>query len=191
MDGRGFDKLTRDLATGRTRRSVLRGLIGGGAAVLAAKAGTALADPEDNVLICHFTASETNPYELISVAPEAAEARIAHGDLHAKCKSEEFCKCPIKCPELCERDNQCCDGFICIILKEGGTGICEPQKCINPETCNNDNQCCPGHVCTGKGICGHEECFNPKTCKNDHDCCPGSTCIEESEFGQKVCTFVK
>jgi hypothetical protein len=54
MDGRGFDDLVRRLATGRSRRSVLRGMIGGGAALVAARAGTTLADLPAIVDVCQL-----------------------------------------------------------------------------------------------------------------------------------------
>lgn len=57
MDGNGFDDLTRRLATGRSRRSVLRGIVGGGAALAAARAGTSLAAPEPKVDVCHWDAA--------------------------------------------------------------------------------------------------------------------------------------
>ena len=77
MDGNGFDELTRRLATGRSRRSVLRGLVGGGAALVAAKTGVTLAAPEDKVTICHWS-EDLGYYELISVSPNAVAAHDAH-----------------------------------------------------------------------------------------------------------------
>lgn len=193
MDGTRFDTLAKSLAAGRSRRSVLKGLIGGGAALVAAKAGPVLAQLEDNVLICHFTASETNPYELITVSPAAVDAHLEHGDFNPVCK-EEPCKCPIKCPDSCERDNQCCDGYVCNFdfSKEGAAGICQREECKNPDTCNNDNQCCDGQVCLipkegAAGICQLEECKNPDTCNNDNQCCPGLVCTSKGICGLEEC----
>ena len=57
MDDRRFDDLTRRLATARTRRSLLRGLVAGGTALATARAGTSLAAPAPKVDVCHWDAS--------------------------------------------------------------------------------------------------------------------------------------
>jgi hypothetical protein len=79
MDGKGFDDLTRRLVTQRSRRSVLRGLVGGSAALVAAKAGASLAAPEDKVTICHWS-EDLGTFEPISVSGNAVDAHLAHGD---------------------------------------------------------------------------------------------------------------
>jgi hypothetical protein len=77
MDGRGFDDLVRRLATGRSRRSVLRGVIGGGAALAATKAGTSLAALNDKVDICHF---DGTTYKRKSISESAVPEHLGHGD---------------------------------------------------------------------------------------------------------------
>jgi hypothetical protein len=67
LDDRGFDALTRTLATGRSRRSILRGLIGGSAALVAAKTGSALAAPAPKVDVCHWH-EETGTYSVINIS---------------------------------------------------------------------------------------------------------------------------
>ena len=59
MDGNNFDDLTRKLATGASRRSVLRGLLGGAAALGGLKATDALAAKMDQITICHQTESDS------------------------------------------------------------------------------------------------------------------------------------
>jgi hypothetical protein len=80
MDGHGFDDLVRQLAPGRSRRSVLRGAIGGGVALAATKVSAGLAAPAEKVLICHWS-EDLGYYKLISVSGNAVEAHRAqqHG----------------------------------------------------------------------------------------------------------------
>ncbi len=39
--------------------------------------------PKDKIQICHSTGSETNPYEIIEVHPNAAAAHYNHGDINS------------------------------------------------------------------------------------------------------------
>jgi hypothetical protein len=45
---------------------------------------TANADTSNKVLLCHATASDKNPFVIISVSPNAVEAQLANGSLVAK-----------------------------------------------------------------------------------------------------------
>ncbi len=76
MDGLEFDAIVRRLATGQSRRSVLRGFLGG-VGLVAAKAGHTLAAPAPKVTICHWS-EELGYYELISVSENAVPAHEAH-----------------------------------------------------------------------------------------------------------------
>jgi hypothetical protein len=87
MDGNSFDDWTRRLAAGRSRRSVLRGMVAGSAAVVAARAGSSLAAPGGKVSLCHLTGNGS--YQSISVSQNAVGAHLAHGD--AVCTESEYC----------------------------------------------------------------------------------------------------
>jgi len=78
VDAQKFDGIARTLATGSSRRSVLRGLAGGAlAAVGLSRAAQAV--PMDKVDLCHYDA-DTDTYHSISVSGNALDAHLAHGD---------------------------------------------------------------------------------------------------------------
>jgi hypothetical protein len=104
MDGKGFDELARRLATGRSRRSVLRGFVGGGAALVAARTGATLAAPAGKFTICHWSA-DLGYYELISVSGNALAAHEAHGDIIYPDFTD-----PATCGDC---NTQCGEGEIC------------------------------------------------------------------------------
>lgn len=138
MDDRRFDDLTRRLARGHTRRSVLRGLVGGGAAVLATGAGSALAkpNPEKKVAICHFDA-DTGLYHEISISRNALDAHLQQ---HPE-DSEGTCSCtPLTCAELgCGQQPDGCGATI-------NCGCCTDADC-------GTNTGCITHRCTNQGFC--------------------------------------
>ena len=102
MDGTRFDALTKGLARGTSRRKLLRGLIGGGAALVTAKTGTTLAAKEPKVTICHFPPENPENVQIIEVSANAVNAHIAnHGDQYW-------------CPgDLCMTGNECCSAADC------------------------------------------------------------------------------
>jgi hypothetical protein len=77
MDERGFAGLDRQLAKRRSRRSVLRGVICGGAALAATKAGASLAAPHDKINVCHF---DGTTYKRKSISESAIPEHLGHGD---------------------------------------------------------------------------------------------------------------
>src|SRR5690349_12690899 len=99
MDGKNFDELTRKLATGASRRSVLRGLLGGAAALGGLKATDTLAAKETKIPLCHATASASNPYVQITVANSAADLdpHFKHGDFYYV-PGKTACCGPKDCP---------------------------------------------------------------------------------------------
>src|SRR5690349_13391712 len=97
MDGKNFDELTRKLATGASRRNVLRGLLGGAAALGGLKATETLAAKEIKTTICHATSSASNPWVMITVNDNSLlPAHYSHGDFDVT-PSVECCRaqdCP-------------------------------------------------------------------------------------------------
>jgi hypothetical protein len=100
MDGRVFDEATRLLAGGRSRRSLLKGLVGGGAALFAAKAGAALAQPPEKKDICHWD-EEIGTHVWLAVSEEAwingHESQHAEDFLRGDCCSDTDCGLSDEC----------------------------------------------------------------------------------------------
>jgi hypothetical protein len=179
MDGTKFDALAKGLATGRTRRSVLKGLIGGSAAVVATKTGTALAGPGSAslVTICHATGSTTNPYVEIQVAQQAVEQHLQKnpGDAVGAC---ECVPVPVECtPDACGELYDNCGNFIqdctggCCNAIECASDACGPQL----DTCGNVIGDCTGGCCVPEPTeCGPEDCGDIfDNCGNYVDTCTG------------------
>jgi hypothetical protein len=114
MDDRGFDALTRNLAAGRSRRSILRGLIGGGAALVAAKTGTALAAPAPKVDVCHWD-KDTETYSVINISTNGWTN--GHSK-HANDYLRDDCCIDADCPEGDACTSYTCDQGSCGAVSE-------------------------------------------------------------------------
>lgn len=106
MDGNGFDNLVRQLGRGQSRRTVLRGFLGGGVVLAAAGTRSALGAGPNKVSICHRTGNGS--FHLISVAPAAVDAHLAHGDDFLG--SDAHCSA---CGDACG-DGASCNGSACV-----------------------------------------------------------------------------
>lgn len=153
MDGRRFDDLTRIVASSRSRRSILRGLVGGAAALVATKAGVSVAaPPHGKVDICQFD-EETGTYHLINVSTKAADAHRAHGDrfTNADCPVNfdlDMNSCECVCNETCtgnfELNSETCtcdcnlEESYCLGNNELDTGICDCVCGIEEEDCTGN-----------------------------------------------------
>lgn len=183
MDGTKFDALTKGLATGRTRRSVLRGLIGGGAAVVAVRAGTTLAGPADMVTICHFTGDPDNPYIIIEVSEKALPSHTEHGDfvyrgeccLDSECDDGNACNtdtcnagvCSNVLSVDCSSLNDSCNVGVC----DGSTGLCYPSPSNEGGACNADDS-----VCTDGDSCSSGDCSPGPALDCFADACNTAAC---------------
>ena len=144
MDGSRFDSLTQRLATGWTRRSILRGLIGGAAALAIVPRELILAAPE-KVTICHVTGNQDAPYKIMSLPEPAVAAHYAHGDFEPfDCGGEWNCFGP-------ELLFNCGPGYDC---PTGATTFC-PGGLLDSTSSDQAKAAC--EACFGVGACVHND----------------------------------
>jgi hypothetical protein len=196
MDGRGFDDLTRNVAQATSRRSLLRGLIGGGAAVVATKAGTTLAQP-DKISICHWDEYEQG-YVLLSIS----ERGWVNGHQTQHEEDEQLSGAPNCCTY-----HECGANEVCAVGDDGYTecvcGLdasdCDECYQVNPETCacepSESSSCaegagfCADEVRTSERVCvterfGHDTGTDRDDCRNrcdeSSDCGTDWVCVTDS-----------
>jgi hypothetical protein len=180
MDDRAFDDLTRRFAMKRSRRSLLKGVIGSGAALVAAQAGSRLGIANDErVLVCHATSGNRNR-ELLLPRP-AADAHLAEhpGDTLGPCPSTETTPAPTTTTEAPTTTTEApattaepCPPYT---TRSASTGECVSPCASNPcSHCPRDSfvQCLATldghHVCdmapfpvSNSGICPVNGCPQP------------------------------
>lgn len=155
MDGNGFDVLTRKLASGASRRSLVRGMIGGAVALVATKVGTSQA--AGTVTICHYPPGNRANAQVLSVGANAVAAHIAnHGDTVlgtvASCSScRDVCQAVDACtPASCDagacRSTSACTGYETC----GGGGVANACGC----TAEDPEVTCTGHCGPTTNNCG-------------------------------------
>jgi hypothetical protein len=100
--------LTEKLASGVSRRRVVRGLGGGLLGALAAVAGSgrAWARGQVKVSLCHGTGTEEPAFIFVEVDELAVASLLAHGDFPTQGPS-----CPTRCK--CATDADCPEGTVC------------------------------------------------------------------------------
>ncbi len=175
MDDRRFDSLTRSLASGASRRSVLKGILGLGGAAVAA--GTVLDQQAD------------------------AARRPTPTPTPVKCPGRQtpvngVCTCPGDAPFKCGPD--CCTGESGDPPSPTHSECCDNACCQG--TCFGEERCCPtnprpgelppthilcdgphGLVCVAGTCCDDSDCGDPcQVCnQNTHTC--GPRCNTETE----------
>jgi hypothetical protein len=209
MDDRRFDDLTKHLGRGHTRRSVLRGLVGGGTALLATGAGSALAkpSPDKKVTVCHYDASTGQSIE-ISIAQKALAKHLQNNqqDYQGACAACTPVDCQYEawsdwgaCSAECGGGTQTstrgvvsqplCGGAACSEsqqVQQQGCNThacpCVPQMVDCTDLCGTVLDNCGGEVeCTGGCSCDPVPCTEG-VCGNQLDTC-GQTiglCIDHT-----------
>lgn len=207
MDDRGFDALTRALASGTSRRRVLRGLFGLGGGALtsltvlgadAARRPTPTPKPQrcpgsqvwdDSACVCTSGSACgsacCHPEGAGSDYSECCDGACCHG----RCYGEELC-CPrprVFCEPTatcCSDSATCCGELGCLDLTEDQ--CCSDASCPPNSTCNLERlscECDAGFIDCGsgciEGTCCNNDACAPDVCY-DNDCCHPATCVPGS-----------
>ena len=190
MDDRRFDSLVKGIATGTSRRSLFKGLLGlGGAAVVGGtvteqSASAARRPPKppkpvscpgqqtwnNGVCVCPAGLSQCGPDCCNDSAPPGTAAYSECCDnacCQGHCYGEELC-CDYP-RTFCETTQECCplDMPYCC-----GDGCCATQCCdttAGSVCCEGDTpKCCPGDICIpADGCCTDAECSDGDACTLD------------------------
>ena len=151
MDGNRFDHLTRTFASGRSRRSLLKGLLG-----LGGVAATTLL-PDNDVNARRSSSSSPAP-------PPACPGQVVCPDANHCCNADQCNTAQGRC---CPVGTLPCDG-----------GCCEPcggTQC-GLECCDSALQCCDGECCAGGYSCltqvfpGSAQVDEETCCRDDLVC---------------------
>ena len=198
MDGKNFDELTRSLATSRSRRSVLRGLIGGGAALVAMRAGSSQA--ASKVLICHYPPGNPGNVHVISVSANAVAAHVAnHGDtvlgtVESCTDCGDVCTAVDACtPAECTADG-CNTASVCTDVDTCTPAACVDGACNTTSACTDVDTCTPAAcvdgACNAKSACTAVDTCTPAACVDgscnqvtscqDVDTCTPAACVDGS-----------
>jgi hypothetical protein len=147
MDGHRFDDLTRTLATDASRRSLIRGLLGGAALFGLGRSGGVA--QQGKTTICHQTGSG---FYLITVANPALDAHYGHGDFAYT---------------DCCTDGECATGSIC--AAGSCTPVCTDDQCPDDQACQ-DGVCtpfsCPPHLAPIDHACQHPCAYRQGHCND-------------------------
>jgi hypothetical protein len=213
MDGDRFDSLTRALGSGRSRRSLLRGL---GAAALGAaglaRAGRADAANLGNSPCAHFCQTVFPP------GPNrgACVSQAAHGTGPcAACGANPGNYCGGACTDTqtdiancggcgnaCPSDachSATCVAGVCGLAPANAGAVCAdaPDHCTNASTCDAAGNCVAGGPvnCDDQNACTDDSCDPAVGCVNtpitcdDNDACTDDTCDPSSGcvYTETVC----
>ena len=185
MEETRFDRLVKAIATGTSRRTMLKGVIGVGGASLASGAGLLRLDPSmaaaDNVPVCHWDGT-LGAFKLISVSSDAVPAHERHGDIaNPDFSSLTTCgDCNTSCSAPSNGQATCTAGACAITCNPGyvpnaaGTGCvvdCSPE-CPEGYTCCDNLECCDGECCE------EDCCFSPQVCCGNTCCDLGEDCCD-------------
>lgn len=182
MDDRQFDTLARSLASGGSRRQVLKGLFG--------LAGGALAGA--------------------TLHPAGAARRPVPTPKPVRCPGQQYwdgvaCVCPDETsacgPACCSAGATCCDNACCDGACYGEELCCPSSRtvcAVSGECCPEGWSCCPDFGCTSPeqccsamdceaGSCQVAECAGDRTCEYAFDCGSGSNCCPADACYRRDC----
>jgi hypothetical protein len=134
MDSQAFDRLTVSLATGHSRRVLLRRLVGGAIGLAAIRAST----------------GRTLAQSCAGIQESCAELDCCFG---YGCDENNVCIAAAECADFgegCLADEQCCGAYFC---GEAGTCIAAAECAGLGQVCKIDENCCDGLVCDDSGAC--------------------------------------
>jgi hypothetical protein len=197
MDGHRFDNIARALAGGTSRRSVLKGLVGGLAGVVALRAThTSAQTPcqtsddcgarqfccrgacyDFGITICHATGSSSNPYTSITISNNGLAGHCDHTNDLILAPGEGCPTC------VAEPISTTCAGVACGSATNncGDTVEC-PNTCGACEMCSDTNACVASGAACGESCCDNSQqccddvCIDAGACCTDADCGNCETC---------------
>lgn len=145
MDGHRFDVLAKAVATGRSRRTVLRGL-GAGALGLLGASRMAQAAPAGKVTICHWDA-DLGVFQQLTISQNGLHGHRNHlKDNLTPDFANDSSNCG-GCGVVCTGDATCSNGECVSVPK-----VCTPANMLGADglgrICQNDGDC-PCGVCGG------------------------------------------
>lgn len=158
MEGQRFDNLSRMMANGASRRTVLRGVVGGALAAVGLRGGAAA--KLNKVDICHRTGNGS--YHHINVSVNALNAHLRHGDRTADHCEGNFELDFATCECACDTDSLGCSGNE-VVDPDSCSCVCGSTSCDAGQVLNPDNCEC---VCDTTGVvCSGHEVIDPDTCE--------------------------
>jgi hypothetical protein len=179
MDGHRFDDLTRTLATDASRRSLIRGLLGGATLFGLGRSGGVA--QQGKTTICHQTGSGFN---LITVTNPALDAHYGHGDFpYTDCCTDSECAGYATCEggACVEPEPEPCPPF----TARGLDGVCQHPCPENLCQCTDGTV---GHVCVATPA-GEARCVVNITNSLNVDCLTDAECTDA--FGGPTAGFVE
>jgi hypothetical protein len=179
LDGHRFDRLTQSLATGVSRRGLLRGAGGTLGLATAARLGTARAATAKQAL-CHQTGDPAKPWVIVEVSGKALNDHLAHGDTpYVDCCGNADCG----------QGSTCCAGQCAVYPLSCGTDVCTWEEFCN--TCSGTSGYCNPELadgCQPRVSCNYpnEYCFGLGSCSPADGTC---TCMVPGASGHSCETF--
>jgi hypothetical protein len=166
MDGSRFDRITRNLASGTSRRSLIKTAIGSiAAAAVASRLG-----------------SDADAARRTATGPTPTPIPVKCPGQQIPCGSS--CCCPSgsdKCESECCPTGQavCCDGACCYGQCMGEEICCPSNSIVCNGVCLEPGQCCADSDCPSGQMCTNNQCVNnclpndASGCNANIACCSG------------------